>query len=81
MISRGIDIQQVKLVINYDICNPKEYIHRVGRTARIGLSGTAITIVTQYDVESFQNIEARLEKRVSEYPTVEKDVLVFLDRL
>ena len=49
--SRGIDISGVELVINYDIPGPKDYIHRVGRTARMGHEGLALTFVTQYDVE------------------------------
>lgn len=49
--SRGIDISGVELVVNYDIPPPKDYIHRVGRTARMGSEGLAITFVTQYDVE------------------------------
>jgi ATP-dependent RNA helicase DDX47/RRP3 len=45
-------------VINFDIpTNSKDYIHRVGRTARAGKSGKAITIVTQYDIEILQKIE------------------------
>jgi ATP-dependent RNA helicase DDX49/DBP8 len=48
--SRGIDVNDVELVINYDVPPPKDYIHRVGRTARMGKSGMALTIVTQYDV-------------------------------
>ena len=58
--ARGIDISQIEIVINYDLCDPKSYIHRVGRTARIGQKGKSITIVTQYDVEAFKKIEDRL---------------------
>jgi ATP-dependent RNA helicase DDX47/RRP3 len=48
--ARGLDINLIEVVINYDLCDPKSYVHRVGRTARIGNSGISISLVTQYDV-------------------------------
>ena len=55
---RGLDIPNLDLVVNYDVpANPKEYVHRVGRTARAGRSGRAVCLVSQYDVENLQRIE------------------------
>lgn len=71
----------VELVINYDLCDPKSYVHRVGRTARIGNSGISISIVTQYDVEAFQKIEEKIGEKMKEYPTVEKEAELFLEKL
>jgi len=66
--SRGLDVPSVDLVVNYDIPkNSKDYIHRVGRTARAGRSGRAVTIVTQYDVELFQRVEHFLGKKLEEF--------------
>lgn len=59
--SRGLDIPEVDLVVNYDVPrNPDDYIHRVGRTARAEKEGEAITLVGQRDVALFLAIEARI---------------------
>jgi ATP-dependent RNA helicase DDX47/RRP3 len=81
--SRGLDIPSVDIVINYDVPqSSKDYIHRVGRTARAGRSGKSITLVTQYDVEWFTRIEHALGKKLPEYPIGAKDqVLVLQERV
>ncbi|VDO38789.1 unnamed protein product [Haemonchus placei] len=79
--SRGLDIPHVDLVINYDVpSQSKDYIHRVGRTARAGRAGLALTLVTQYDVEVYQKIEAHIGRKLTEYPCVEKDVMLLVER-
>ncbi|KAF0325531.1 ATP-dependent RNA helicase dbp8 [Colletotrichum asianum] len=63
--SRGLDIPEVALVVNYDIPrNPDDYIHRVGRTARAGRKGEAVTFVGQRDVELVLAIEARVGRQM-----------------
>ncbi|KAK2064184.1 DEAD-domain-containing protein [Colletotrichum caudatum] len=63
--SRGLDIPEVALVVNYDIPrNPDDYIHRVGRTARAGRRGEAVTFVGQRDVELVLAIEARVGRQM-----------------
>lgn len=63
--ARGLDIPEVGLVINYDIPrDPDDYIHRVGRTARAGRKGDAITVVGQRDVQLVQAIEARVGREM-----------------
>ncbi|SOV10636.1 DEAD/DEAH box ATP-dependent RNA helicase, putative [Plasmodium sp. gorilla clade G2] len=76
--ARGLDIQDIKIVINFDICSCKEYIHRVGRTARAGRTGKSITFVTQYDVENFLAIEKQLNKKIDKFTDLdENDVLLY----
>ncbi|KOS21268.1 ATP-dependent RNA helicase DBP8 [Escovopsis weberi] len=59
--ARGLDIQEVSLVVNYDVPrDPDDYIHRVGRTARAGRKGEAVTFVGQRDVELILAIEKRV---------------------
>jgi ATP-dependent RNA helicase DDX47/RRP3 len=77
-----LDIPSVDIVINYDMpTHPKEYIHRVGRTARGERSGRAISIVSQYDVEMYQRIEELIGKKLDQYPCEEETVLVLLERV
>lgn len=58
VMSRGIDIKEIKLVINYDIpYDPEDYVHRVGRTARVNAKGEAITLVTPKEIQKLKNIE------------------------
>ncbi|OAA53559.1 ATP-dependent rRNA helicase RRP3 [Cordyceps fumosorosea ARSEF 2679] len=80
--ARGLDIPKVDVVINYDIpADSKTYVHRVGRTARAGKSGIAISMVTQYDHEPFLRIEAALGKKLTEFPTVKEEVMAFQVRV
>jgi len=80
--SRGLDIPSVDVVINFDLPgHGKDYVHRVGRTARAGKSGKAIAMVTQYDVEVYQRLEGLLGKKLPEYKLDEETVLILLERV
>ncbi|RUS32736.1 P-loop containing nucleoside triphosphate hydrolase protein [Jimgerdemannia flammicorona] len=80
--SRGLDIPMVDVVINYDVpTTSKDYIHRVGRTARAGRSGKSCTFVTQYDVELIQRIEKDLNRTLDPYPLEKEDVLLLQERV
>lgn len=80
--NRGLDIPSVDIVINYDLpLNTKDYIHRVGRTARAGKAGRALTLVTQYDVENYLKIEHLINKKLELFKTEEEEVLIFYERV
>ncbi|KAI4502928.1 hypothetical protein M0802_001972 [Mischocyttarus mexicanus] len=80
--SRGLDIPHVDIVINFDIpTHSKDYIHRVGRTARAGRSGRSITFVTQYDVELYQRIEQLISKQLPLFETEEQEVMLLQERV
>lgn len=65
ILSRGIDIEDIDLVINFDVPNDGEdYVHRIGRTARAATDGTAYTFVTEFEQRKFHLIEKLLEKEV-----------------
>lgn len=63
--ARGLDIADVAMVINWDLPDaPEEYTHRVGRTARAGKGGVAVSFVTERDEEKVLKIENRISKRL-----------------
>ncbi|XP_054263607.1 probable ATP-dependent RNA helicase DDX49 isoform X2 [Macrosteles quadrilineatus] len=73
--SRGLDIPAVELVINHDMpSSPTTYIHRVGRTARAGRSGTAISLVTPHDLRLLQAVEQAINTKLQEYTISGKEV-------
>ncbi|KAN0033607.1 hypothetical protein ACTFIV_000068 [Dictyostelium citrinum] len=73
--SRGLDIPDVQIVINYKLSNSsKDYIHRVGRTARFGRSGRAISFITPHDVTLIKGIEEIIKKQLELYKTDDDEV-------
>ncbi|KAJ8104078.1 P-loop containing nucleoside triphosphate hydrolase protein [Lipomyces tetrasporus] len=67
--ARGIDVQQVSLVINYDLpLNRENYIHRIGRSGRFGRKGVAINFVTSEDVSILRDIEQYYSTQIDEMP-------------
>ena len=69
LLARGIDVQQVSLVINYDLpANRENYIHRIGRGGRFGRKGVAINFVTQDDVRMMREIEQFYSTQIEEMP-------------
>lgn len=69
IIARGIDIDSIDLVINFDVPNDAEdYVHRVGRTARAESEGVALTFITQKDQNDFKKIEDLIESEVYKIP-------------
>lgn len=69
IVSRGIDVDDIQLVVNYDVPHePEDYVHRVGRTARADRDGEAITFINEKDQMKFRRIERLLEKEVEKLP-------------
>ena len=72
ILSRGIDIDNIDLVINYDVPNDGEdYVHRIGRTARAQTNGIAITLITEQEQRKFFQIEELIERVVEKQPVPE----------
>jgi len=69
LLARGIDVQQVSLVINYDLPqNMENYLHRIGRSGRFGRKGVAINFVTNPDVRNMKDIEKFYHTQIEEMP-------------
>jgi len=76
LLARGIDVQQVSLVINYDLpSNRENYIHRIGRSGRFGRKGVAINFVTDEDVRTLREIEQFYNTKVEEMPMDVADLM------
>lgn len=69
ILSRGIDIEGIGLVVNYDAPHdPEDYIHRIGRTARAETTGTAVTFINEKDQQKFFRIESLIGKEIAKMP-------------
>jgi superfamily II DNA/RNA helicase len=69
VLSRGIDIKDINLVINFDApSDAEDYVHRVGRTARADTTGAAITLVNRIDMQKLQRIEKLIGYEVTREP-------------
>jgi ATP-dependent RNA helicase RhlE len=69
ILSRGIDVEGISLVVNYDSPpDPEDYIHRIGRTARAETTGTAITFINDKDQQKFFKIESLIGKDIPKIP-------------
>jgi len=76
ILARGIDVQQVSVVINFDLpMNRENYIHRVGRSGRFGRKGVAINFLTERDVRYLRDIEKFYETQIEELPLNVKDLI------
>lgn len=76
LLARGIDVQQVSLVVNYDLPGNREnYLHRIGRSGRFGRKGAAINFVTNEDVKDLRAIEQFYATQIGELPANVRDLL------
>ena len=69
IVARGIDIDDIRLVINFDVPHDSEdYVHRIGRTARANNDGVALTFISEKEQSNFKSIENFLEKKIYKFP-------------
>jgi translation initiation factor 4A len=66
--ARGLDVQQVSIVVNYDIPKCDTYLHRIGRSGRWGRKGIGINFVTKYDIDKMKAIEQYYKTEIKELP-------------
>lgn len=76
LLARGIDVQQVSLVINYDLpSNRENYIHRIGRSGRFGRKGVAINFLASDDVQPMRELEQFYNTQIEEMPMYVADLI------
>jgi len=76
LLARGIDVQQVSVVINYDVPNNVEsYLHRIGRSGRFGRKGLSINFITFYDIKKLHEIEQYYSTQIEELPQDFKNLI------
>ena len=76
LLARGIDIQQISLVINYEIPHSKEnYIHRIGRSGRFGRKGVAINLISRYEINRLKEIEEFYCTQIEPLPADVADII------
>lgn len=79
---RGLDIPHTDVVVNYALpLGIKDYIHRVGRTARAGAQGKAVNLISQYDIVQLQSIEKTTGVQCQEWPVAEGEIQALLQRV
>ena len=80
--SRGLDIPKVEFILNFDVpMSPKDYVHRVGRTARAGRGGRALTFVTQFDVTLILAAEEYIKTKLESIELDEKEAISDINHL
>jgi translation initiation factor 4A len=76
LLARGVDVQQVSMVLNYDLPTDREnYIHRIGRGGRFGRKGVAINFLTRDDIRAMKDIETFYNTSVDELPSDVADLI------
>ena len=76
LFARGIDVQQVSIVINFDVPKSEHtYLHRIGRSGRWGRKGIGINFVTKRDFRYIKNIEQHYNTQIKEFPSNYRDII------